>query len=67
MLDNMTTDEMVECIGVIREAAGDRVKIEASGNITAERLPEIAGIGLDYVSSGALTHSVVAADISMRF
>jgi nicotinate-nucleotide pyrophosphorylase (carboxylating) len=67
MLDNMSTDEMIECIGVIRDAAGDRITIEASGNITAERLPEIAHIGLDCVSSGALTHSVRAADISMRF
>jgi nicotinate-nucleotide pyrophosphorylase (carboxylating) len=67
MLDNMSTDEMIQAIGVIRDAASDRVKIEASGNITAERLPEIADIGLDYISSGALTHSVRAADISMRF
>jgi nicotinate-nucleotide pyrophosphorylase (carboxylating) len=67
MLDNMSTDEMIQAIGVIRDAAGDRVKIEASGNITAERLPEIADIGLDFISSGALTHSVRAADISMRF
>ncbi|MGM0555475.1 MAG: carboxylating nicotinate-nucleotide diphosphorylase [Myxococcota bacterium] len=66
MLDNMSTDEMIECIDIIRDAAGDRITIEASGNITAERLPEIAHIGLDYVSSGALTHSVRAADISMR-
>lgn len=66
MLDNMTTDAMEEAIGVIRGREGDRVVIEASGNITAQRLPEIAHIGLDYISSGALTHSVLAADISMN-
>lgn len=67
MLDNMSTDAMREAIALIRERAGDRVAIEASGNITAERLPALADLGLDYISVGALTHSVRAADISMRF
>ncbi len=66
MLDNMSTDEMREAVATIRESAGDTVAIEASGNITLERLPELADLGLDYVSSGALTHSVPAADISMQ-
>ena len=67
MLDNMATDQMVEAIGRIREHSGERVAVEASGNITLERLPEIADIGLDYISSGALTHSIEAADISLKF
>lgn len=67
MLDNMATDEMVEAIARVREHSGERVAIEASGNITLERLPELAGIGLDYISSGALTHSIEAADISLKF
>jgi len=65
MLDNMSTDEMKRCVAHIRDQS-DRVVIEASGNITLERLPELAAIGLDFISSGALTHSVSAADISMR-
>lgn len=67
MLDNMSTEDMRRAVRRVREAAGDRITVEASGNITAERLPELADVGLDYISSGALTHSVVAADISMRF
>lgn len=66
LLDNMTTDTMRRAIGAIREAAGDDVLVEASGNITLQRLPELGGLGLDLISSGALTHSVRAADISMR-
>ncbi len=67
MLDNMTTEQMVTAVERVREHSGQRVAVEASGNITLERLPEIADIGLDYISSGALTHSVVAADISLKF
>ena len=40
-------------------------KLEASGGITLERLPRIGKIGVDFVSSGALTHSVKSADISL--
>lgn len=65
MLDNMTTDEMKKAIAHIRNFS-DRVIIEASGNITIERLAELKNIGLDIISSGALTHSVIACDISMK-
>ena len=61
LLDNMSNEEMAEAVKVI---AG-RSKTEASGGITIERLPEIGKIGVDFVSSGALTHSVKAADISL--
>lgn len=67
MLDNMSTAEMERAVERVREAAGRDVLIEASGNITVDRLPELADIGLDLISSGALTHSVDAADISMQF
>jgi nicotinate-nucleotide pyrophosphorylase (carboxylating) len=67
MLDNMDTPTMRQAVAKIRDFAGDRVAIEASGNITIERLPELADVGLDYISSGALTHSATAADISMKF
>ncbi len=65
MLDNMTTEEMKKAIAHIA-AYSERVIIEASGNITIERLPELKNIGLDIISSGALTHSVSACDISMK-
>lgn len=63
MLDNMSTEDMKEAI---RITAG-RAALEASGNITIERLPELSDIGLDAVSSGALTHSAPDADISYLF
>lgn len=63
MLDNMSTETMKRAV----DRAGDDVLLEASGNVTLERLPELGGIGLDFVSSGALTHSVEAADVSMAF
>lgn len=63
MLDNMTTEAMKEAITII---AG-RSKTEASGNITAERIREVAETGVDYISVGALTHSVKALDMSMNF
>lgn len=61
LLDNMSNEMMAEAVKII---AG-RAKTEASGGITIERLPEIGRIGVDFVSSGALTHSVKAADISL--
>lgn len=66
MLDNMSTAAMRDTIAAIRAAATHPVFIEASGNITLKRLPELGALDLDFVSSGALTHSVVAADISMK-
>ena len=65
MLDNMSNETMREAIRIVRES-GDSVELEASGNMTLERVREIADIGLDFISVGALTHSVRALDISMR-
>lgn len=65
MLDNLTTNEMKKAIAHIR-AFSEKIVIEASGNITIERLPELKSIGLDVISSGALTHSAIAVDISMK-
>ena len=62
MLDNMTTHTMIECVKLIN----GRAKIEASGNMTIERLKEVASTGVDFISIGALTHSVTAFDISMN-
>lgn len=65
MLDNMSNEMMAEALRIIRES-GDKVLVEGSGNMTLERAKEIATLGLDFISVGALTHSVKALDISMR-
>ena len=62
MLDNMDNETMRQAVQLI---AG-RAKVEASGNITLERLREVAATGVDFISIGALTHSVNALDISQR-
>jgi len=62
MLDNMDNNTMTECVRII---AG-RAKVEASGNMTLERVKEVAATGVDFISIGALTHSVIAMDISMN-
>ncbi len=61
MLDNMDDETMREAVRLV---AG-RARLEASGGITQGRLPAIGRIGVDFVSAGALTHSVKAADISL--
>ncbi len=63
MLDNMNLDEMRQGVELI---AG-RALVEASGGVNLERVREIAETGVDIISVGALTHSVLAADISMLF
>lgn len=62
MLDNMPLAMMKEAVALIAHKA----LIEVSGNITFEKLEELADSGVDIISSGALTHSSKAADISMR-
>ncbi|MBA4396025.1 MAG: nicotinate-nucleotide diphosphorylase (carboxylating) [Syntrophus sp. (in: bacteria)] len=61
MLDNMTPDAMSEAVRLI----GGRVPVEASGNVTPANVRQIAETGVDFISVGALTHSVTAADISL--
>lgn len=63
MLDNMTNEEMSEAVKLV----DGRALLEASGNITEENLREKAETGVDIISMGALTHSVKAFDISMKF
>ena len=65
MLDNMTNDAMKEAVNVIK-AASKGIKTEASGNMSIPRLIEVAATGVDYISVGALTHTVKAMDISMN-
>ena len=62
MLDNMGTEQLQEAV---RRARGP-VKLEASGGITIGNVAEVARTGVDYISVGALTHSVVALDVSLE-
>lgn len=62
MLDNMTPDEMAEAVRII----DGRAQTECSGNITRENIETITSLGIDYVSSGALTHSAPILDISLK-
>lgn len=64
LLDNMNLDQMREAVQI---AAGrvPRTPLEASGNVTLETVNAIAATGVDFISSGALTHSVKALDISL--
>ncbi len=62
LLDNMSLDEMRECVALV---AG-RAKTEASGNMSLERVRAVAATGVDFISVGALTHSVRAIDFSLE-
>ena len=62
MLDNMDHDTMAEAVKII----GGRALTEISGNVTAEKIESIKDLGVDYISSGALTHSAPILDISMK-
>lgn len=62
MLDNMDNETMKLAV----ELVNGRAKVEASGNMTLERLKGVAATGVDFISIGALTHSVTALDISMN-
>jgi nicotinate-nucleotide pyrophosphorylase (carboxylating) len=62
MLDNMEMSLMKEAIGMI----GGRALTECSGNVTKKRVQELADLGLDFISCGALTHSARICDFSMK-
>jgi nicotinate-nucleotide pyrophosphorylase (carboxylating) len=62
LVDNMTLDQIREAVG----RAKGRARIEVSGGVTLDRIPEIAATGADFVSVGALTHSAPAIDISFE-
>ena len=61
LLDNMDTTPMAEAV----RGTGGRAVLEASGGLTLERAREVAGTGVDFISSGALTHSVVVFDLGL--
>ena len=62
MLDNMSIDEMKEAVAYIN----GRALTECSGNVTKETIKDLAQIGVDYISSGALTHSAPILDLSLK-
>ncbi len=63
MLDNMTIDEMKEAVKLYK----NKIELEASGNVTLETVEKIAQTGVDFISSGSLTHSYKSLDISLLF
>lgn len=63
MLDNMTTQDMARCVELNQ---GKKI-LEASGNMSLERIREVAETGVDWISIGMLTHSYKSLDISMKF
>ena len=65
MLDNMGNEQMTEAVSIIK-AADKGIKTEASGNMSIPRLIEVAATGVDFISVGALTHTVKGMDISMN-
>ena len=62
LLDNFNFDELKKAVGII----GGRYKTEASGGITIDNIREYAACGVDYISVGALTHSVKSLDLSLK-
>lgn len=64
LLDNMDVQGIRECVRVVRKLA-PQVEIEASGNMTLERVKAVAEAGVDFISVGALTHSASALDLSL--
>lgn len=62
MLDNMTHDVMRKAVAII----DGRAEIECSGNVTKENIAALVDLGVDYISSGALTHSAPILDLSLK-
>lgn len=60
LLDNMSLEEIKECLSIIPS----HIKSEASGNMTLQRVKQVAETGVDYISVGQITHSVASADMS---
>ena len=67
LLDNFTVDQLAEAVVGIRRQGGEKIVLEASGNITLANVRRVAETGVDRISIGALTKDVKAIDLSMRF
>lgn len=66
LLDNLSTPELAEAV-VRANRRHPRPQLEASGNMTLDRVAEVAATGIDFISVGALTHSAPALDLSLQF
>jgi len=67
LLDNFTLNQLSDAVALTRQQAGERVILEASGNITLQTVRQVAETGVDRISIGSLTKNVQAIDLSMRF
>ncbi len=67
LLDNFTLDQLRDAVALTRQQAGERVVLEASGNVTLQTIRQIAETGVDRISVGGLTKNIQAIDLSMRF
>jgi nicotinate-nucleotide pyrophosphorylase (carboxylating) len=67
LLDNMPLDQMRRAVEIVQKRSPVRPMLEASGNVTLDNVRDVAKTGVDLISVGALTHSVTALDISLRF
>ena len=67
LLDNMPLDQMRRAVEIVQKRSPVRPMLEASGNVTLDNVRNVAKTGVDLISVGALTHSVTALDISLRF
>ena len=65
LVDNMSPDEIVKAVEIVRDVSNS-IPIEASGGINEKSILEYAQTGVNYISVGALTHSVKASDLSLR-
>ena len=65
LLDNMTLEQLVAAVAIVRRSPGPRPRIEASGGVTLDTVRDMARTGVDYISVGALTHSAPALDFSL--
>jgi nicotinate-nucleotide pyrophosphorylase (carboxylating) len=66
LLDNMETEELREAVQRVGRWPAPRPELEASGNMTLDRVRSVAETGVEWISVGALTHSVATADLSLR-
>ncbi len=64
MLDNMTCEDMRNCVN-LKKSINRKIELEASGNVTKDTIKDIAETGVDFISVGAITHSVKALDIHL--
>ena len=64
-MDNALTKEAMDLVDAHEEKSHFRPKIEASGNMTVDRLASVAALGVDFISAGAVTHSARGMDLSM--